>query len=426
MPSRCRIDRRAVISCLKDYGIVGAGGAGFPTYAKWNFDLDLLINAAECEPFLQSDKWLLKKHSEELKAVMSWLKKLFRSVTIAIKSKYIHLVKNLNTKVATLPDRYPVGDEQCLTFLATGKRIPAGGLPIDVGVVVTNLTTAYLAYQACCNNKPFVERYVTIIAPKKLLISKLPIGTPIELIASQLNLPTDLVIDGGPAMGEKSSGFTKKTTSALIFAPKDSFIYKMKTQSIESILQLARVACATCNNCTLACPRWQLGHPIDPASIMRKYSFNAPLEELKIASYCCHCNVCTLVCPLGLSPSRVNFELKKELRKVGRPDKLEAVERDWTGVASSFAASRLLADFELPNVPEYTEISIPSGIKLRIYLNSHIGKIPNVLVQKGQSVEKYDPIAKIDTPNNLGVNYHSPVKGIIENVGEEFVEIKVS
>ena len=153
-------------------GIIGAGGAGFPTHKKLSMQAeDIVVNAAECEPLMMVDHYILEKHFgemiEALKVISDTLEA--KRVIIGIKEKNLHLLdskllaslKGTNISVKTIPDIYPAGDEVVLTYETTGKIVPEGALPIMSGVMVINAETTYNVYKAL-NGESVVDKYITI------------------------------------------------------------------------------------------------------------------------------------------------------------------------------------------------------------------------------------------------------------------------
>ena len=160
------------IDTIRLNGIVGAGGAGFPTYVKLNKNIDtVIVNGAECEPLLLNDKYLLKFFSEKIIKGLQYIINATNAKKgyIVFKKKYsvemqdlINLAQKIDgIEIVMINDFYPAGDETILVYEVTGRLIPEGGLPLDVGCVVNNVETVLNIYEAIVNNKPVTKRYIT-------------------------------------------------------------------------------------------------------------------------------------------------------------------------------------------------------------------------------------------------------------------------
>ncbi|MBQ1183146.1 MAG: SLBB domain-containing protein, partial [Clostridia bacterium] len=271
-------------AALREAGVVGAGGAGFPTYAKLSDKADtLILNCAECEPLLRLHRQVLKLYTYEILSTLYEISKLtgIKDIIIGIKASYKETVDAINSqissfenmKVCTLPEIYPAGDEVVLTYEATGRVVPAGQIPLSVGVTVLNVETVYNAYKAL-NGEPVTHKYVSIVGEVKNPITVLaPIGTPLENLikmAGGVTISDPAYIIGGPMMGPLGSPSqpVTKTTNAVIVLPKTSPLVQRKQTKISVDIRRAMSACCQCNYCTSLCPRHLLGHPIDPSALM--------------------------------------------------------------------------------------------------------------------------------------------------------------
>ena len=224
---------------LQNAGIVGAGGAGFPTYAKLSNEADLLcVNCSECEPLMYTD-FILNR--EEMAKIVKGAELIMAATNIkhtylAIK---VHRAEALgyadgqvlgeNVSIKYLPSVYPIGDEIGLIYETTGRLIKAGNLPITAGVIVMNAETVYNAHEAIVSGKPLVEKWLTIAGdiPEKFTL-KVPLGMRVSDIFKQLGIKVDsdhVIIDGGPSMGSISSpdrAVIKKTTKSILILEDDA------------------------------------------------------------------------------------------------------------------------------------------------------------------------------------------------------------
>lgn len=310
------------INAVKDSGVVGLGGAGFPSFAKLKID-DLarietvVINAAECEPYITSDTRTMLDKNEYIYKGISAIKKYMnvRDFVIGIeknKPSAIEKMKELALKdehirVHALPSMYPQGGEKVLVYNTLKKIIPQGGLPIDVGVIVINITTLAFIGEYLETGIPLVEKCVTIDGsavkePKNVIA---PIGTPIsDLIESAGGLKCEpaKVLYGGPMMGIAVPSMNEpvlKNTNAVIFMDKKEAAVPKTT------------ACINCGACIAHCP-----FRLEPRSISLAYKAGnvGDLEKLCV-DLCMECGCCSYVCPANRPLVQTNKLAKIKLRE---------------------------------------------------------------------------------------------------------------
>lgn len=304
----CSLSAEQIIAKIKDAGIVGMGGATFPTHVKLSVPPGkkadaLIINGVECEPYLTSDHRTMLEHGEELLVGVSILMKAIgvdrafigiennKPDAIAHLSK---LVKEYHgVEVVPLKVRYPQGGEKQLIAAVTGRQVPPPpALPIDVGAVVCNASTTLAVYYAVQKNKPLIERVVTITGksvkePKNLLTR---MGTPIQsLIDAAGGLPADAgkVINGGPMMGRAmvnlASPVTKGCSGITVLSGRDA-VRREASQ------------CIKCAKCVAACPMGL--EPYYLSKMTQKKNWDE-LEAQMITS-CIECGCCQSTCPAYL------------------------------------------------------------------------------------------------------------------------------
>jgi len=310
-------------------GVVGAGGAGFPTHVKFSAQADtVLLNAAECEPLLHKDKEVLRTYADEVLAGLAIAMELVgaRRAIIGIKEKYQDVIGLLGPKlaasmeIAPLADVYPAGDEFVLVYSCLGRVIPPGGLPLNVGAVVTNVETALNVARA--DRLPVTEKYLTIGgAVAEPVTLRVPIGiTLAECVAAAGGATVadhDYMV-GGVMMGrleENHAAPVDKTTGGLIVLPRDHVVVRRRRQDWRQLSRIGRSACDQCSFCTELCPRYLLGHPIEPHRAMRSLEFNLVGEPNVLGTaFCCECNLCSLYsCPEDLDPKSVCAQNKARL-----------------------------------------------------------------------------------------------------------------
>lgn len=298
------LDGQTIISKIQDAGIVGMGGATFPTHVKLIPPKGmkanvLLINGVECEPYLTSDHRLMLEKPDEILVGTKLLMKALNveKAVIGIENNKPDAMQVLTEKAKTfsgitvvaLKVKYPQGGEKQLIEAVTGKEVPSGGLPIAVGVVVSNVGTAFAVYEAIQKNKPLIERVVTITgkAVKKPSNFLVRIGTPVSaLIEAAGGMPesTGKIISGGPMMGRAVATaevpVTKGTSGILLMKEEES---KRKEQ----------IACIRCSRCVAACPMGL--EPYLLMTLSEKHIFDRA-EENRIMD-CIECGSCSYTCP---------------------------------------------------------------------------------------------------------------------------------
>jgi len=299
-----KVEKEEIIKKIGAAGIVGLGGATFPSHVKLAVPKGktakvLVLNGVECEPYLTADHRLMLEKGEEILVGVEILKKALGvdKAVIGIENNKKDAIKHLTSlsskysgiSVCPLKVKYPQGGEKQLIKAAIGSEVPSGALPIDVGAVVHNVGTAFAVYEAIQKNKPLVERVVTVTG---LAVSKpdnylARIGTPIsKLIEASGGLPenTGKIISGGPMMGRAlptvESPVTKGTSGVLLM-PKE--IANRGEQE----------NCIRCSRCVGVCP---MG--LEPYILMA-YSERKMAEEMRSGGVldCIECGSCSYICP---------------------------------------------------------------------------------------------------------------------------------
>lgn len=434
-------------------GVVGAGGAGFPTHVKLDAKVELVLcNGASCEPLLDSDPWLMTHRAAEVIQGLSLAMEAVGAAKglVCIKKKHPEAIDALNEALAAfgageamgvfeLDDYYPAGDEQVLVHQVTGRVVPEGGIPLMVGVVVSN-TESLVNIAAAQKGQPVVDRYLTVCGEvARPLVAKVPLGISLaEVIdlAGGAKISDFEVVDGGPMMGKVARDINQpvtKTTSGVIVLPRGHFVTEKKTVDPERIKKLARIACCQCNRCTDLCPRYLLGHGLQPHRIMRAISGSGGLaiagqeEAVKAALICSECGVCEkFACPMMISPREVNARLKQELMAAGiRRESGEKTYRPsefiaWRRIPTKRLIERLQVGayaghpdfFEGPVEPE--RVVLP--------LKQHLGAPAKAVVKAGDRVQRGDLIGEIPE-KALGARVHASISGRVVRV-DEAIEIE--
>ncbi len=429
---------------LHDMGVVGAGGAGFPSYAKLSPDADtIILNCAECEPLLKLHRQLLEEHTYE---ILSALTKMVETVgakqgIIALKAHYKETIEAINAEIAEFPKLsvcklksiYPSGDEIILIKEVTGRLVAPGSLPISVGVTVCNVESVYNVHRAL-EGKPVTDKYVTVAGEVKNPVTLLvPVGTKIaELLeaAGGLTCSDAALISGGPMMGKlvRPGDVVTKTTNAIIALPADHHVVLNKNRNYSISLRRAMSVCCQCRSCTELCSRHVAGYPVEPHLVMRVLSNGGKGDEkiLEGSLFCSGCGLCeTYSCPQDLSPRALIDELKAARR--ARGEKLpEGVKADPDVRDAEFkkvSVDRLTLRLGLKKYD--VNAPITHGFTtdfVKIPLSQHIGAPAQAVVNEGDTVARGDVIATAKD-GALSVNIHASLSGKVTSVNDKFVRI---
>lgn len=436
-----------VKALLQAAAVVGAGGAGFPSYAKLADGADtLLINASECEPLLETDYVLMREYMDKItdgaRLVMDYAK-IGKTLLCLKKHNALRLGITEGEQLAPgvfvkeLPDVYPIGDEIALIYQATGRIVRPGNLPITKGVIVYNVETLLNVSLAVRENKPVTEKWLTIGgAVPKTVVVRVPIGMRVRDLFRLFSVTVPegyTVIDGGPSMGRiinPNIEVVKKTTKGLLILPDTAQAVYGKKGDLKTQISRASSMCCQCTRCTDMCPRNLLGYPIYPHKMVRTATKIAELtpDMVLAASICCSCGVCeTAACCQGISPRNVIMEYKKilaqnKLKYVGQTD-VEADEyRDSRMIpVSRWKALLGVAKFDRPGelVSPVEKVNA-----VEIGLSWHIGAPSALCVKVGDTVKKGDKIAEAGAGLSLPafasidgrVSYADEKKVVIESI----------
>ena len=439
------MDIKELQNIIQVNGVVGAGGAGFPTYMKLTDKANtILMNCAECEPLLKLHRQLLEKHAYEIMKTFHMVQETVGAseAIIGIKKSYVQTVNALKQHIEEFPgmrihlldEVYPMGDEVVLIYEATGRVVRPGGLPIEQGVAVFNVETLYNVYRAVESGKPVTDKYVSVVAEvNKPVTVRVPLGCTLEEVVEQaggITVKDPVYFVGGPMMGRigQPSDPVTKTTNAILILPKDHLIVQKKQRTSSIDLKRAASICCQCNTCTDLCPRNNLGHPIDPARFMRAAS-NHDFQDLNPyinASFCSSCGVCEMyACPQSLAPRTLLADMKGGLRNAGirPPQGVQPVpvkeSREYRKVPEERLMARLGLTRYDKNAPlDETLVPVP---KVRILLSQHIGAPAQAIVKAGDQVERGQMIGA--PANGLSVGIHASITGKVTEVTDRYIVI---
>ena len=302
---QCTLEPKAIIDKIAAAGIVGLGGACFPTHVKLlpppgKKAEVLIVNGVECEPYLTCDHQLMLEHGEEIMIGIQILKKAL-GVDRAIigiennkKDAIEHMTKlanaSLGVEVLPLKLKYPQGGEKQLIDACIGRQVPSGALPIEVGAVVDNVATIYAVYEAVQKNKPLISRVITVTGKKVAKPGNYLVrfGTPIEeVIALAGGVPVDTgkIIGGGPMMGRAMDHIenmpANKRLSGLLFLPEAESIRPDEEN------------CIRCGKCVQACPMGLEPYLLQRLSQLEMWE---DCEKHDVMD-CIDCGCCVFTCP---------------------------------------------------------------------------------------------------------------------------------
>lgn len=426
-------------------GVVGAGGAGFPTHIKANSKVEfVLVNGAECEPLIHKDYELMKNFpSQVLEGVSEMMKNTESKKTyFGIKAKNSEVIEkieneNSNNKIemCLLGDFYPSGDEYELVYAATKRLIPPHGLPLDVGCVVNNVETFYNISNAL-KDIPVTEKLVTVTGlvkePKTFFA---PIGTSfIDLIeyAGGASASEYAIFVSGILMGRLTFDLKEvvtKTIAGIILLPKDHYLVMRMDRSLSGMNRIGKSACDQCYFCTEFCPRYLLGYDVQPHKVMRSLQFSTTGEAIwnQYADLCSSCGLCSLYsCPEDLYPREACDQGKAELRKRNeryiqpKPVKVHPIKE-----GRRVPLKQLMKRMDLLKYEQSTPFTEgrPKPKSVKIFLKQHIGVPASLGVSVGDKVSKGDLVGKIDT-GKLGANIHSSIDGVVTSANDNFIIIE--
>jgi Na+-translocating ferredoxin:NAD+ oxidoreductase RnfC subunit len=431
-----------LIKSIRDAGVVGAGGAGFPTHVKLDAKAEyIIINSAECEPLLRVDQQLICMFTNEIiqgvKVILeqTGAKKAF----IAIKGKHKDEIEKIEAaiddkriEIFKLDDFYPAGDEQILVYEVVKRIVPEGSIPIKVGCIVINTETTLNVLNSI-TEIPVTDTYLTVTGMvAKPMTIKIPLGTSVRDVLEfcGIKLNSDFsVIDGGPMMGKILSDLDEpvtKTTKGLIVLPNNHQLIQRKSMSFDRAIKIARTACEQCRMCTDLCPRFLLGHNLQPHKMMRKVNYQYEnLANAEMAFLCCECNLCELyACPINITPKSINSYYKKRLTESGmrfNPNENEYAinpTRPYRKVPVSRLIMRLgIGEFD-KKAPLIMELYQPE--RVRILLKQHLGLAAVPVVSIGQLVNRGDVIAEIPD-KALGARVHASITGIVSAIDQAII-----
>jgi Na+-translocating ferredoxin:NAD+ oxidoreductase RnfC subunit len=429
---------------LKKAGVVGAGGAGFPTYVKSESQVEFVIaNGAECEPLVHKDFELMVHFPEELVKGMELMLDSTNAKKgyIGIKAKNAKAISAVQSKItgnkltiSQLGDFYPAGDEYELVYSTTKRLIPPAGIPLNIGCVVNNVETLYNIANAD-KDIPVTKKFLCVNgAVKKPSSFFVPLGTTFREVLAFAGGPimSDFAIYvGGVMMGKLTFDLDEvvtKTTAALIILPKHHQLVTRKNKPEQSWYRIGKSACDQCSYCTEFCPRYLLGYDVQPHKVMRSLGFTTTGAEVwnQNAELCCACGLCTLYsCPEDLFPKETCDKAKKEMKSAGiKYQQTKPVTVHPMKEGRRVPVQRLIQRLQLKDYDVHTPYTdhMPQPSTVKILLKQHVGEKASATVSIGTKVNTGDVIAEVPE-NKLGAFIHAAITGTVTEITEDFVRI---
>ncbi len=418
-------------------GVVGAGGGGFPTHVKLAAKADTVIaNGAECEPLLHKDAAVMEHQAEEMVKGIQLAMEAVGAGTgvVGIKAKNRRAVAAVESvcqgtavRVQLLGDYYPAGDEYDLVHEVTGRLIPPGGIPLNVGVVVCNVET-FVNVAAASDGRPVTHKTLTIAGAVRMPQTiTVPLGTSLrECIAAAggATVADPVLAIGGMMMGETTDELDRpvsKTTGGAIVLARNHHVIGRKLRPAAVQNAIGKSACDQCRYCTELCPRYLLGYAVEPHQVMRSLAFTATgaAHWNEWAAMCCACGLCTLyACPEELFPKEACDQSKMEMKKLNlkwsgpiavKPHPM----REGRRLPIKTLMKKLnLAQYDHP-APWQSTVLSPSRVALP--LRQGAGSACSPLVRAGESVAAGQPLGAVPE-RTLGAMIHAPFAGTVGEI----------
>lgn len=427
---------------VRDAGVVGAGGGGFPAHIKLEAKADTVIaNGAECEPLLHKDAVVIERAAASIVRGMTLAMEAVGAAEgiVGIKQKNQHAVEVMEkacagsrVRVHRLGDYYPAGDEYDLVYSTTGRLIPPGGLPINVGAVVNNVETlANIA--AAADGKPVTHKYVTIAGAVKKPVSLLvPIGSTYRGIIEAnggFACESPMLVLGGLMMGAVTDVLdtpVTKTSTGVVVLPREHHFISRKLRTPAAKAAIGKSACDQCRYCTEFCPRYLLGYDVQPHAVMRSLSFTATGADYwnQLAALCCSCGLCTLyACPEQLYPKEACDDSKAAMRKANQKWTGPAAVsvhpmRDGRRVPVKSLVKKLAVSLYDVAAPFSEKSHEPERLVLPLKQNAGSPCLP--LVKAGENVKAGQPVGAVPE-KALGAVLHTPFAARVEAVTDQAI-----
>ncbi len=432
---------------VKAAGVVGAGGAGFPTHIKLaakNVQY-FLANGAECEPLMHKDRELMTHFAGDVIEGLI-LAADFMSAPqriIGLKKKHSIAIQALkkeckshNINIHLFDDYYPAGDEYELVYSITKLLIPPQGIPLDVGCVVNNVETLYNIAHAA-KGKPVTHTFMTMTgAVNNPLTTWVPVGMPVrdvlELAGGTLTDAFE-IMESGLMMGTLVKDVNQpvtKTTGGLIVLPEHHDIIQRYNKPQKHMDRIGHSACDQCMYCTELCPRYLLGYDVQPHRVMRSLGFSVMGPKLwnQHALLCCQCGLCTLyACPEALYPREACVRGIDDLRAIDRGN-WEGDKEPKLHPMKEARRVPLKMLIKKLGVSKYTAEAAYKKLDIRpdnvfIPLKQHAGFPAKPVVKAGDSVSQGQLLAQ-PPEGQLGASVHASISGRVAGIQDNMIIVE--
>ena len=429
-----------LVECVRQAGVVGAGGGGFPTHVKLAAAADTVIaNGAECEPLLHKDAAVMEHEAAlVVRGILLAMEEVgARDGFVGIKAKNADAVEAVRAaasgtavRVRLLGDYYPAGDEYDLVHEVTGRLIPPGGIPLAVGVVVCNVET-FANVARAADGQPVTHKTLTIAgAVAGPVTLRVPLGTSLRdciTAAGGATVADPVLCVGGMLMGQTTDDLDRpvtKTTGGAIVLPRDHRVIARKLTPAPVQAAIGKSACDQCRYCTEYCPRFLLGYAVEPHQVMRSLAFTATGAEHwnEWAALCCSCGLCTLfACPEDLFPKEACDQSKAAMRSAGlawsgpmtvKPHPM----RDGRRVPIKALVKRLSIGQYEHDAPLQARAIFPRRLVLALRQGAGVAARP--AVRRGDRVAAGQLLADV-IGKELGSALHAPVAAIVAEVADQ-------
>lgn len=436
-----------VIDLVRDAGVTGAGGAGFPTHVKLAAKPEVIVaNGAECEPLSHVDQELMIRQAP---AVIAGLRLVMQATgatrgVFGVKKKYTAAISALRgaigddstISVSELGNFYPAGDEQVLVYDVLGRVVPEGGLPINVGAVVQNIETLYNIYLAE-QGAPVTHKYITVVGEvRQPMTVRVPIGVTLREVldlAGGTTTPSPVVLVGGAMMGTVAGSLDEpvtKRTKMLLVLPFEHELSVKRRQPRKEIERHAFSSCDQCFMCTDYCPRHAQGHAIEPHKLILLLAAGVDFTDAQMAGamLCCECRTCNYACPVHLSPGDIALSIRRDLLKAGVKNPYNRQTepnpyREFRRVPILRLISRLgLSRYDVP--APLTDV--PQDFwRVVLQLRQHVGAAATPAVREGQRVAVGDLVGEIPS-GALGARIHASIAGVVRSITADAIVIEAN